>query len=56
MAGGSQFGGGGPQNPLSWAASDVQMLAEWIVALEGQLAELMAAYEAAVQAVGGGTT
>jgi hypothetical protein len=55
MAGGSQFGGGGPADPSAAAASDVQMLAEAIVALEQQHAELTAAYEAAVQAMGDGT-
>ena len=56
MAGGSQFGGGGPLDASAGGASDVQILAEAIVQLEQQYAELMAAYDAAVQAAGGGTT
>ena len=56
MAGGSQFGGGGPLDASAGGASDVQVLAEAIVQLEQQYAELMAAYDAAVQAAGGGTT
>lgn len=54
MAGGSQFGGGGAMDPSAAAMSDVQALAEAIVQLEQQHAELMAAYDAAVQAAGGG--
>lgn len=56
MAGGSQFGGGGAMDPSAAAMSDVQALAEAIVQLEQQHAELMAAYDAAVQAAGGGGT
>jgi hypothetical protein len=56
MAGGSQFGGGSAQDASAAVASDVQLLAEAIVALEQQYAELIAAYDAAVQAMGGGTT
>jgi len=55
MAGGSQFGGGSVLDASAAAASDVQMLAEMIVALEQQYAELIAAYDAAVQAMGGST-
>ena len=56
MAGGSQFGGGGAMDPSAAAMSDVQALAEAIVQLEQQHAELMAAYDAAVQAAAGGGT
>ena len=55
MAGGSQFGGGGPRDSSAAGMTDVQLLAEALVALDQQRAVLMAAYEAAVQAAGGST-
>lgn len=55
MAGSSQFGGGGEQNVSAAAATDVQALAEAIVAVEQQYNELLAAYDAALRAAGGGT-
>ncbi|MGO7733237.1 peptidase m12a astacin [Rhizobium leguminosarum] len=59
MAGGSRFGGGGVQDSDGY--TEVQALAEALLAneqqraiLEQEHAELSAAYEAAVRAVGGG--
>lgn len=56
MAGGSQFGGGAGYGASGAGGNDVQMLADAIVALQQQYEELMAAYDAAVQAAGGGST
>jgi len=55
MARGSQFGGGSGDIGAGDGMTDVQALAEAIIATEQQLAELQAMYDAAVAAQGGAT-